>query len=711
MKISISSYKNQIYAGVLGKMIGVYLGRPIEGWTYEAIRDSFQDVNYFVNRKVGVPLIVPDDDISGTFVFFRALEDNQYEADLSAAQIGDTWLNYIIENRTVLWWGGLSRSTEHTAYLRLKQGIRAPRSGSSELNGRSISEQIGAQIFIDAWALACPNQPELAMALARKAASVSHDGIAVDAACLLAYMEAAAFEEKSLDVLIDQGLAQVNHTLLTQFVNELREQCRIAADWRTVRDWIAEHHGYDKYPGSCPMVTNHLVVMMSLLMAGDDFQKSIMIASSAGWDTDCNAGNVGCLNGVRLGLAGIDQGPDFRKAVSDRMYVVSADGGSCITDAVIETRKIVRAAEVLSGSLVEAALPSQRYAFEYPGSTQGFMPYKDTLEEPAEMQVYNLNTVEENHHGLVIAYNQLARGNFAAVSVDTFIELESRGKEGTSYFEVLASPSLYATQTVHMELELPEEQTPLCNMFIDVYGQEDQIVKYVSPAYTLRQGMNSLSWELPDTNGHAIYRFGIELTSDMRLDGSVIVKSIDWKGAPKHFAMKKAIDLTPSLTPWTTNTTWIKSFMSSIDNFNPDFAETFSISHSTANGVATIGSLEWDNYSVSSQLIFTNQESAGLVARAKGHRRFYSALFSQDHIRICKHKDDQVIELASTSFDLQWDARYDVSFHLKGSSLQVAVNEKVVLSAEDDEYRAGGAGFIVQSGAILANGFKIEALC
>ncbi len=29
--MSIKDYQNQIYAGVLGKIIGVYLGRPVEG--------------------------------------------------------------------------------------------------------------------------------------------------------------------------------------------------------------------------------------------------------------------------------------------------------------------------------------------------------------------------------------------------------------------------------------------------------------------------------------------------------------------------------------------------------------------------------------------------------------------------------------------------------------------------------------------------------
>ena len=182
---NIIRFKNDIYAGVLGKLIGVYLGRPIEGWEYEDIRDTFGEIYYYKNHKTGAPLIVPDDDISGTFVFFRSLEDNRFSPEIKAWQIGDSWLNYIIENKTILWWGGLSRSTEHTAYLRLKNGMKAPKSGAIETNGQSIAEQVGAEIFIDAWAMANPGNPERAARMAKEAASVSHDGIAVDAAVYL----------------------------------------------------------------------------------------------------------------------------------------------------------------------------------------------------------------------------------------------------------------------------------------------------------------------------------------------------------------------------------------------------------------------------------------------------------------------------------------------------------------------------------------------
>ncbi|MCY4372128.1 MAG: ADP-ribosylglycohydrolase family protein, partial [Spirochaetaceae bacterium] len=139
--------RERVYAGVLGKLIGVYLGRAVEGWSYPAIRERFGEIANFVHHEVGMPLIVPDDDLSGTFVFFRALEDHGYDPALSPRQVGETWLNYIIEDKTILWWGGMSRSTEHTAWLRLRQGHAAPASGSVAPEGRAMGGQIGAEVF------------------------------------------------------------------------------------------------------------------------------------------------------------------------------------------------------------------------------------------------------------------------------------------------------------------------------------------------------------------------------------------------------------------------------------------------------------------------------------------------------------------------------------------------------------------------------------
>ena len=103
-------YAERVYAGVLGKIIGVYLGRPFEGWRYRDIVARLGEITYYVHDQLGKPLIVTDDDISGTFTFLRALPDYGNRCDLAPAQIGQTWLNYLIEERTVLWWGGMGNS-------------------------------------------------------------------------------------------------------------------------------------------------------------------------------------------------------------------------------------------------------------------------------------------------------------------------------------------------------------------------------------------------------------------------------------------------------------------------------------------------------------------------------------------------------------------------------------------------------------------------
>lgn len=705
--MGVGKFKDKIYAGVVGKLIGVYLGRPVEGWGFENIRDTFGEINYYKNHKTGAPLIVPDDDISGTFAFYRALEDNGYPVDITAEQIGDTWLNYIIENETILWWGGLSRSTEHTAYLRLKNGIKAPQSGSIELNGRSMAEQIGAQIFIDTWALVNPGNPERAAQMAREAARVSHDGVAVDAAVYLAAMEALAFVEQDLDKLLDAGLKYVDNDDFRRLVGQLRQVCASTDNWIEVRDWIAAHHGYDKYPGNCPMITNHLVVLMSLIMGGDDFQKACMIACTAGWDTDCNSGNVGCLNGIRLGLEGIDRGIDLRKAVADRMYVVTSDGGSCISDAVLETRKILKAAAALENETVE--LPKERLAFEYPGSVQGIIPYDREVEEQVLTGIENA-LASLNESGCKLSYHGLGKGVHASACIDTFIDLQPKGVEGTSYFDVICSPSLYSGQVVTVKIKAYADENPNFNFFIEYFNEDDYLEVMKSDLYALAKGENTITWRIPDLGGRPIFRLGLTLSSTERLDGYVVLKSLDWTNAPVEYKLGKSMDMTPSLTPWTTVTSWLKTFVSSATHFHPDYTTTFSISNVQENGVVTTGTLDWSNYSVKSVLTFSQQDAAGLVARAKGHRRYYGAVLSQGNAIIYRQQDAERTVICQREFDFAIDNTHELEFIVDNDKLTLLVDGREVVSGNDSAYTSGGAGFVVDSGAILADGFEIKAV-
>lgn len=682
-------YKSKIYAGVLGKMAGVYLGRPVEGWKYSQIEERFGEVSDYVNEKLGVALIVADDDLSGTFAFFRALGDNGCSRDLTSRQIGDSWLNYIIENRSILWWGGLGNSTEQTAYLNLKRGISAPQSGSIVQNGRVLAEQIGAQIFMDAYAMACPGDPELAVRLVREAASVSHDGVAVDAACFLAAMEAAAFDEYDLTRLFDASERFIRCDELRRAVSDTRDICAKHTDWREVRAWLDEHYGYALYKGPCHMIPNHTMVLASLLMGGDDFRRSVTIASSAAWDTDCNAGNVGCLNGIRLGIDAIATA--YREPVADRLYVITSDGGEGISDAVKEARRIISAACKLSGC--EENAPAARFAFEHRGSVQGFQPCPFFGMPPAPLRNANESGGENG-----LSLNISAEPQY--ISVATFLDPH----EKFTNYETFVSPTLYSGQTATVTIICRENETayPSASLYIWYARSEPQLLR--GESQQLHAGVNTLRWLVPDTGGMPICRFGIALEGI----GNAIISSVDWSNTPAHFAQNGIL----MQDMWDLSPFWAKAFVSSAQCFAPNLNHSYCISHHEENGLATIGTRDFIDYSVTSTLQVSLHSRCGLVARAAGHRRYYGAVLrGHNTLAIIKRHDGDETTLCSMPFAYEEFTPYELRFTVRENRLEVSIDGEAMLNCVDESepYLCGGAGFLVSLGAMFIDGFVIDA--
>ena len=697
--MSIKKYENQIYAGVLGKMLGVYLGRPVEGWSYEKILETFGDIKYYVHEQVGVPLIVADDDISGTFGFFRGIEDNEYDKNLPAKAFGDTWLNYIIENRTILWWGGLGRSTEHTAFLNLKNGIPAPQSGSIEQNGKTLAEQIGAQIFIDAIAMACPNDPDLAVSLVRKAASVSHDGIALEAACHLAALEAMAFEEKDIDTLLDRAAGYVQDKQLLDIIADVRDICNKERDWRKVREYLNPKYGYEVFVGCCHMVPNHAMVIASIILGGDDFQKSISIASSAAWDTDCNAGNVGAFNGIRLGIDGINAGADFRTPVADLMYVVTADGGSVVTDAVIESKRIIETAARMAGEDIE--ISRERYTFEFPGSVQGFLPCEYDHGSSALVKLGNSNEFSDEN-GLMIQCSHVADGVSAYAATQTFIDFSKIAMN----FSTVASPTLYSSQKVVTKIKTMDDGNVSVRPYILYYDKDDQIQIIHGDYSAIGMEETTMEWIVPDTDGMSIFKLGYEIASNKRFDGRVVITSIDWKGAPKLFAQRGML----MTSIWNTNPLWLAGFASSAAQFAADFKQTYCISHIDEDGLVTIGTRDWDDYSVKSTAYFSLHESGGLVIRSRGHKRYYGAILNEyKYAKLFVQKDGKRTILEEVPYTYEEDKPYELVLSAKGNHISFTVNGAHLIEAVDETYVSGGAGFIISKGTMTCDSFIVES--
>ncbi len=689
-------YPERVYAGVLGKIIGVYLGRPFEGWSYERITAELGEVWYYAHERLGKPLIVTDDDIAGTFTFLRALEDYGCPRDLSPAQIGQTWLNYLIDRRTVLWWGGLGNSTEHTAYLRLKSGIAAPQSGAIATNGQVVAEQIGAQIFIDGWAMVAPGDPALAADLARRAASVSHDGEAIYGAQVLAAMEAQAFVESEIDRLLDTGLSFIpRDSVIARMIGDLRALRTREPDWRRAREWLATHYGYDRYGGNCHIVPNHGLIILALLYGGGDFQRSLMIVNTCGWDTDCNSGNLGCLLGIRNGLAGLEAGPDWRGPVADRLYLSTADGGRAITDAVAETYRVVNAGRALAGLPPLAPKGGARYHFALPGSLQGFRP-EDASECQGTATVENV----EGHsrlgsRSLAIHYRHLAPGRAARIGTPTFIPPEAAGEK---HYELMASPTLYPGQVLRARVEADAGNCrPIdCRLYLRTYSPEDQLLLTHGPAWSLLPGSeHELEWQVPDTGGAPIAEAGVELTGEGGACGTAYLDYLTWEGAP---------NVTFTRPEWGGVMRW-RAWVNGVDQCSPRAPEPYRLVQNQGRGLLIQGTREWTDYRVSAAVTPHMAAASGLAARVQGMQRYYALLLcAGEKVRLVKALDGERV-LAETDLPWRLGETHELALEVMGGRIRATVDGRPLFAVEDgDRPLTGGAIALVCEEGRMASG-------
>ena len=717
-------YLERVYAGVLGKIIGVYLGRPFEGWSYEAITENLGEINYYVHEKLNAPLIVTDDDISGTFTFVRALEDYDYSRDITPAQIGQTWLNYLIEEQTVLWWGGLGNSTEHTAYLRLKQGIEPPRSGSVELNGKVVAEQIGAQIFIDGWAMVAPGDPEYAADLAGRAGSVSHGGEAIYGAQALAAMESQAFVESDINRLIDTGLSVIpKDSIIYYMINDIREWHAKEPDWRKGRELLAHRYGYDTYGGNCHMVPNHGLMIMSLLYGDDNFQKTLMIVNTCGWDTDCNSGNIGCLMGIKNGLKGLENGPDWRGPVADRMYLPTADGGRAITDAVTETLHLVNAGRALQG--MEALQPKDgaRCHFELPDSVQGFM----NEDSPEARDVISLRNVFDDQLSLngsrllALDYQGLARGRVGRVETATFVP----SFDISSYFDkrgyrLLASPKLYPGQTVNARVIAAADNASAVSaaIYIKHYDDEDNLKRLSGDEATLSPGESAmLEWQIPDLGGCPIALVGIQISGENGSSGRIYLDMLTWDGAPSVLLKRPYKRDFSRLARGKGAKMWKKAWVDGMDTRERltelDFwPETYRLIQNVGRGLFIHGSRDWSDYQLSAKMTPHMCRAGGLGVRVQGMKRYYALLCDEESVRLVAAREGRDTVLARAEGGWSLGREYHLGLQVAGNRLSAYLDGKLALEAEDENrhFSGGGIALIAEEGRIGCEHVEVRPL-
>jgi hypothetical protein len=438
------------------------------------------------------------------------------------------------------------------------------------------------------------------------------------------------------------------------------------------------------------------LIVAALLHGNDDFQRSLMIVNTCGWDTDCNSGNLGCLLGIKNGLAGIDAGPDWRGPIADRMYLPTADGGGAITDAATEALSIVNSGRRMAGMEPVAPKDGARFHFELPGSTQGFGtdPGSGSAVENA------LGCSDLGSRSLRLSYRGVEAGGSATMMTPTFIPPDD---EPEPMYELLASPSLYPGQEIHARVVAGTDAGPSrCALAIRAYDSDGRLVAFRGEPVRLDPGADlRLDWTVPDTAGRPVAEVGLEVMPESDREGSVHLDYLTWDGAPR-------LRLT---RPPGGGTMWERAWVQALDRFESTAAEPLRLIQNQGTGLLIQGAREWVDYQVEATLTAQMAAAVGLAARVQGLRRHYTLRLAPGRAQLVRTVGEARV-LAETGFAWEFGRTHALSLRVEGSRLLGRVDDRELFDLDDpgSPLSSGGIALLCEEGCASSAGVEVRPL-
>lgn len=697
----------KIYAGWLGKIIGIRLGAPVESWTYEKIRNTYGSIDgYLVDYRE----FAADDDSNGPLFFLRALEEGGNGYEIKAADVAEALRNYAPFEHGFFWWGGYGTSTEHTAYLNLCHGIPAPRSGSIEQNGVAAAEQIGGQIFIDTWGLVAPGNPDLAVKYAKEAASVTHDGNGVYGGMFVAACISFAFVETDIPAIIKKGLSylppQCEYVRAVRAVTDFWEKEK--NNWQDCFAFIHANFGYDKYPGVCHIIPNSAVMILALLYGNGDFSRTLQICTMCGWDTDCNAGNVGTIMGVRGGLAAIDR--KWREPVHDFLACSSVIGSLNIMDIPYGASYIAGLACKVAGEEPQEPWKDifrkkmDRCHFEYPGSTHALRMkvFDRDTGKYEEREAVLRNTEETAYTGkrsLKCVIKPVHRGDEVFVYKKTYYR---PGDFHDSRYDPAFSPLVYPGQTLHCAVTAGRGEAGT-RARLYVHGGNNGVC-YYGRWITLEPGTwEMLSWKIPEMEGELLDEAGIcflprATAQTNETDGtdvfSCCIDDLYWEGNPSYTIdfTKEKEEVWPGLHREISQFTRLKGMLllreGQLHLSCSDFGEAYT------------GGWNWTDYEVTGFLTPYTEGTHMIQARVQGGMRSYAfGLLTGKKAGLLKNHGEYEV-LFCRDFPWEVGKEYRLTIRAEGSSVRVDIDGILFGEYREEEnvYEYGSVGVAVRDG-------------
>lgn len=681
-----SDYIQRCYSGWLGKVIGVRHGAPIEGWTYEKIKRMIGEITgYLVDYRD----FAADDDTNGPLFFLRALQD--YGLEAMPEQVGLTWLNYAPYEHGFYWWGGYGISTEHTAYMNLRSGIMAPESGSIQQNGITVAEQIGGQIFCDTWGLITPSNPALAAEYAERGASVSHDGNGIYGARFVAAAIAAAFTEHDIRCIIETALKQIPEDceykrmaddIIAFYLAHKHEE------WRSCMDHIIANWGYDRYGGNCHIIPNSAVMIMAMLYGEGDFSATINIGNMAGWDTDCNVGNIGTILGVMVGLEGIAE--HWRRPINDFLVASSVVGCLNITNLPADVRLFCR----LGYALAKQEVPNEWrdfingkhfLDFELPGSTCAMR-----IEGGLNDFLFHENSITEKGHGslrcVLMPIDETAAGEKVRKIYYKTYYVPSDLHDNR--YDPSFSPILYPGQKVVTRVMTQDDVSiSVCAFAHERNGGRD----YRGEAVFLKKGeWTTVQVQIPSLSGALLDRMGIQVeTIQGDKPAALYMDWLDFEGKADYtldFAKEK-IEFWTSRHQEVSQLTYLKGLWT-IEN-------GCLLGTCSDYGEAYTGNIRWKNVRLRTSFTRGVHGKTGICFRTQGAIRGYAVWVDGKGVSLLKNENGYS-ELAR--YNAVIGQNVELEIECVGSQISVFLEDKQILNVRDDTYSSGMIGFSVANG-------------
>lgn len=271
--------KSSINGCWLGKSIGGTLGLPAEG---EMKRLNF---TFYDPIPTSAP---PNDDLELQLVWLHLVENAR--APLTQADFAQAWIDHIH-----YMWDEYGRCRWN-----LRRGVPASSAGTFE---NPFHAGMGSPIRSEIWACLFPGDPDSAASYAALDASLDHGIEGIAGEVLFAVMQNEVISGTSLEEAIALAIRYIPADSETARAVEWIGTCHRTGmeAWDCWKELLARH-GNENFTHT-PL--NVALTLWALLYGEGDFEKSILLATNGGFDTDCTAATAGATLGFILGAEGI----------------------------------------------------------------------------------------------------------------------------------------------------------------------------------------------------------------------------------------------------------------------------------------------------------------------------------------------------------------------------------------------------------------------